>query len=179
MGEAGALTTHSEELAEKVRILRNYGSKIRYHNELQGGNWRIDELQAGLLTMKLQYLQAWNAQRCQMARWYFDALSDIPDLDLPVTAYGCSHVYHLFVIQTSRRDALQQFLTQNGVGTLIHYPIPPHLQEAYRGHLSYREGDFPIAEQLAKRCLSLPLYIGLQEAEITYICQQIRRFFHA
>jgi len=179
LGEAGALTTRDAHLAETAATLRNYGSRVRYYNELLGGNWRIDELQAGLLSVKLRHLAAWTEQRRQMARQYLEALAGIPDLQLPVTAAGATHVYHLFVVQTPARDALQAHLGKAGIGTLVHYPVPPHLQVAYRDQLPYGEGDFPVAERLARQCLSLPLYIGLGNAQIDYVCTQIRQFFHA
>jgi dTDP-4-amino-4,6-dideoxygalactose transaminase len=177
LGEAGALTTQSAVLAEKAAVLRNYGSQKRYHHTVQGSNWRIDELQAGLLSVRLRYLSVWNAARRETAARYCQYLDNIPGLQLPVTAEGSTHVYHLFVVQTPERDALQAFLAQKGIGTLIHYPIPPHLQQAYAGKLPYTAGDFPIAERLARECLSLPLYVGILPEQIDYICSQIHDFF--
>jgi dTDP-4-amino-4,6-dideoxygalactose transaminase len=178
LGDAGAVTTDDAELAEKVRTLRNYGSKVKYHNEVMGYNMRLDEMQAAFLSVKLQYLDAWTAERQQIAAWYLEALDGVGDLILPHTHPDATHVYHLFVIRTQHRDALQQHLKENGIGTLIHYPVPPHLQEAYV-HLGFREGDFPIAEELAKTCLSLPLWVGMTERQVTHTRDVIISYFSA
>jgi dTDP-4-amino-4,6-dideoxygalactose transaminase len=175
LGEAGAITTDSDAYADAARTLRNYGSQVRYLNDLQGFNCRIDELQAGLLSLKLRHLATWTAERIRQAERYHAQLADVPDLQLPATAAGSTHTYHQFVVQSVQRDALQVFLQKKGVGTLVHYPVPPHLQAAYRA-LGYQRGDFPVAEQLAERSLSLPLYVGLGDAEIDYVCAQIRAF---
>ena len=120
----------------------------------------------------------WTRQRVVVADHYQKHLQNVGDLILPQNAEGASHVYHLYVVRTSKRDALQTFLTENGIGTLIHYPVPPHLQQAYQ-HFGYKKGDFPLAEELAETTLSLPMYPGLQEHQVIQICNEIKRFFHA
>ena len=175
-GDAGAITTNDESLWQKANTIRNYGSNKKYYNELKGMNSRLDELQAGLLSIKLKHLNKWNQEREQIARLYSEALNGVGDLILPDLANDASSVYHLFVIRTNQRDALQQYLTENNIGTLIHYPLPPHLQQAYQD-MRFKKGDFPIAEQIAKTCLSLPIYPGLQKQEIDYIADRINMFF--
>jgi len=172
-GEAGAITTDSEDWAKAAMVWRNYGSEKRYHNMYKGVNNRIDELQAGLLSVKLKYIEEWTAERIRLGALYQKHLAGIEGIVLPKTVAGATHVYHLFVIRTERRDQLQSYLDQNGVKTVIHYPIPPHLQEAYAPN-GYKPGDFPIAEMLAKTSLSLPLYPGLTEEQILYIASLIR-----
>jgi len=178
LGDAGALTTNDLELAQKAKIYRNYGSEKKYHNQEKGVNSRLDELQAAILTEKLPILSEWTAERNQLANFYTQNLAGISGLILPQVANKATSVYHLYVIRCQKRDELQQFLTQNGVGTLIHYPIPPHLQPAY-AELGYQRGDFPIAEELARTSLSLPLFVGMSEAQIQHVCNTIHNFFAA
>lgn len=175
LGDAGAITTNSEEFAQKVYTLRNYGSQKKYYNEVVGYNHRMDECQAAFLTVKLKYLEEWNRQRQQIANWYNQYLETVPDLIVPTIAKGASSVFHLYVIRHLKRDQLQTYLKENGIGTLIHYPIPPHLQVCYQ-KLGYQKGDFPIAEELANTCLSLPLYPGMKKQEVQYICENIKTF---
>ena len=176
LGEAGAITTDDADLNEKVKMLRNYGSQKRYHNEVKGFNNRIDELQAGLLSLKLKYLTQWNHERQFLANRYYNELSGIDGLQLPEVDILATHVYHLFVIKTTKRNGLQNFLAEHGIGTLIHYPIPPHLQEAYK-ELGFKRGDFPIAESIADECLSIPLFIGMNDNQQSYIIERIKAFF--
>jgi len=176
LGDAGAITTNNSMLAEKARTLRNYGSRKKYCNEVIGYNMRIDECQAAFLSVKLNYLAEWTEQRNVIAGWYNELLDEIEDICLPHIKPGATHVYHLYVIRTNKRDLLQQYLTRQGVGSLIHYPIPPHLQEAY-AQLKYSVGDFPIAEEMAQTCLSLPMWPGLTFNEISSICTAIKKFF--
>jgi dTDP-4-amino-4,6-dideoxygalactose transaminase len=176
LGDAGGITTNDEKLDEIVRTLRNYGSSKKYHNELIGFNMRLDEAQAAFLRVKLRYLPGWNQQRQQIASWYNDALNNIGGIILPKTAKGASHVYHLYVIRTGKRDELQAHLSKAGIGTLIHYPIPPHLQKAYQ-YLGFRKGDFPLAEEIATTCLSLPIWPGLPQADVEFIAHTIKNFF--
>ena len=176
LGDAGALTTNNTSLAEKASILRNYGSQKKYHNEAIGFNMRLDECQAGFLSIKLKYLNQWTAQRQEIASRYNEELKNVGDLVLPVLQKDATHVYHLYVVRTQYRDALQKFLGDNEIGTLIHYPIPPHLQKAYQ-HLGFKKGDFPIAEEIANTCLSLPVWPGMQKEQITYISEKIKLFF--
>ncbi|WP_164102728.1 DegT/DnrJ/EryC1/StrS family aminotransferase [Candidatus Laterigemmans baculatus] len=155
-GEAGAVTTRDPQIAERVRVLRNYGSKIRYHNDECGTNSRIDALQAAFLRVKLRHLDQWNARRKELARSYGMGLLKISQLQLPVVPEWADPVWHLFVIRLPHRNKLQERLTQRGIQTIIHYPIPPHLSKAYEA-LGYKRGDFPIAECLTDEVLSLPV----------------------
>jgi dTDP-4-amino-4,6-dideoxygalactose transaminase len=176
LGDAGAITTDDASLLSACQSLRNYGSHKKYHNERIGLNARLDELQAAILRAKLPLLDGWNQQRQAAAAYYLDALQGVGDLILPVTANDCTHVYHLFVVRTAQRDALQQHMASQGVGSLIHYPIPPHLQPAY-AHLGMKAGQFPLAEAMAHTVLSLPMYPGLQEAQQAQVVQAIKSFF--
>ncbi len=175
-GDAGAITTNNDQLADKIRVLRNYGSRVKYYNDVIGHNSRLDELQASFLEVKLRYMNAWTVERGEIAINYTEQLSNIEGLILPQLAQDSTHVYHLYVIRTNRRDELQNYLKENGIGTLIHYPVPPHLQNAYKD-LGFKKGDFPLAEMIAETCLSLPVYIGMTREEITYVCDTIRNFF--
>lgn len=177
LGEAGAVTTDDATLAHKVQVLRNYGSQKKYYNEVPGYNMRIDELQAALLGVKLPYLENWTKERQQIAAWYHQQLQGIGDLILPYTLENASHVYHLYVVRTKQRDKLQEYLTQEGIGTMIHYPIPPHLQKAYK-NLGFKKGDFPIAEELADTSLSIPLWPGMTEVQVGVVSDTIRNFIH-
>ncbi len=176
LGDAGAVTSNDEELIRRVSMIRNYGSEKKYYNEVQGINSRLDELQAALLRVKLTHLEAWTKERLALARLFDERLKGVGDIIVPATAQYASHVYHIYMIRTARRDALQEHLQKQGVGTLIHYPLPPHLQKAY-SDMNKKAGDYPIAELIAKTCLSLPLYPGLKTAEVDYICDAIRGFF--
>jgi len=176
LGDAGAVTTNSEEIANKIFSLRNYGSHKKYYNEVIGFNMRLDELQAAFLSIKLKHLNDWTAQRQQIAQWYNELLTGVGDLILPCVAEGATHVYHLYVVRTKYRDALQQYLTQNGIGTLIHYPVPPHLQEAYK-NLGFEKGDFPIAEEIAYSSLSLPMWPGMNREMVNIIAKSISNYF--
>ena len=175
LGDAGAVTTTSAELDQKVRVLRNYGSQQKYYNEVVGYNSRLDELQAAVLGVKLQHLADWTRQRQQVAAWYGQHLAGIAGLRLPTVADGATHVYHLYVVQVPAREALQQHLAARGIGTLIHYPVPPHRQQAYQG-MGLGPGSFPIAEALAATCLSLPMWPGMTEAHIAAVADAIRSF---
>src|SRR6185312_11502717 len=174
--DAGAVTTDNEELAIKVDLLRNYGSQKKYYNEVIGFNMRLDECQAGFLSVKLKYLKEWTLQRQEIAGWYNEALKDINDLILPSVAENATHVYHVYLVRTKYRDELQKHLADNGIGTLIHYPIPPHLQKAYQ-HLGFKKGDFPIAEEIAETCLSLPLWPGMKKEMVIGIADVIKAFW--
>ncbi|SDY70539.1 DegT/DnrJ/EryC1/StrS family aminotransferase [Hymenobacter psychrophilus] len=178
LGDAGAVTTNDAALDQKVRVLRNYGSQQKYYNEVVGYNSRLDELQAAVLDVKLRHLPEWTRQRQQVAAWYDQHLADIPDLRLPVVAAGATHVYHLYVVHTPERESLQRHLTAQGIGTMIHYPVPPHRQQAY-ATLQLPAGSFPIAEELAASCLSLPMYPGMSEEQVGTVAAGIRSFFAA
>lgn len=173
LGDAGAVTTNDKSLAQQAEVLRNYGSSKKYFNEVIGYNMRLDECQAAFLSVKLKYLNEWTEQRQEIAAWYNNALKDINDIILPFTAKGATHVYHLYVIRTQQRDILQDHLSKNGIGSLIHYPIPPHMQEAYAS-LGHKKGDFPIAEEIAETCLSLPMFPGMTEEDVAEIAKTIK-----
>jgi dTDP-4-amino-4,6-dideoxygalactose transaminase len=176
LGDAGAVTTNDSVLAKKAAVLRNYGSEKKYYNEVIGFNMRLDECQAAFLSVKLKYLLSWTEDRQKIAGWYNEKLQGLSDIILPRVAAGATHVYHLYVIRTKMRNALQQHLTERGVGTLIHYPVPPYLQQAYES-LGFKKGAFPIAEELADTCLSLPMWPGMRDVEVQYVVDQIKTFF--
>lgn len=176
LGDAGAITTHSAPLAKKIRLLRNYGSEKKYINTVIGYNNRMDELQAAILQVRLRHLRQDNAERIKLAASYVEQLKNEAAIILPAQSAEAANVCHLFVIRTEKRDALQQFLMEKNIETIVHYPVPPHLQQAY-SHLGYKRGDFPVSEKIADTCLSLPLYPGLGEDAITYICESIHAFF--
>lgn len=173
-GDAGCITTNNEELANKFRVFRNYGSEKRYHNQIVGTNSRLDEMQAGLLRVKLKHLEEFNRERCVIAQRYMDELKNTC-LVLPQIRPGADCTWHQFVIHTPYRDDLQDYLKARGIGTLIHYPIPPHLSEAYQ-YLGKKAGDYPIAEQFANEVLSLPMYNGMTEEEQNFVIQVINAF---
>lgn len=161
-GDGGAVTTSDPELAEKIRCLRNYGSREKYVNEITGFNSRLDELQAALLRIKLRRLDTWNQNRRHLAQWYLNTLPiTFPDLILPVTHEESDPCWHLFVVRSQQRERFQKTLSDHGIGTLIHYPIPPSLQRAYAG-LGFTAGSFPVAERLASEVISLPMYPQLE-----------------
>ena len=176
LGDGGAMTTRDEEVARRVRTMRNYGYTSKDISETTGINSRLDELQAAVLTVKLTRLSAWNDERRRIAMQYNDALSGIGDVRMPATTPGGTHAHHLYVIRTEYRAALQQHLAAKGVQTAIHYPLPPHLQKAY-ANLGYHRGDFPVAEQVASEVLSLPMWIGMQAGQVERVCEVIREFF--
>jgi dTDP-4-amino-4,6-dideoxygalactose transaminase len=176
LGDAGAITTSDDGLAEKLRQLRNYGAVSRGAYGLVGGNSRMDNLQAAILSVKLRHLEKWNQQRVDIAKQYLDALKGIEDLVLPSPHANATHIYHLFVIRTSRRDALEDFLRKRGIGTMIHYPVPPHLQPAYT-MLGYQKGSFPISEEIARTCLSVPVWPGMSLDQVAYVAESVRSFF--
>jgi dTDP-4-amino-4,6-dideoxygalactose transaminase len=176
LGDAGAVTTDDPAVAAQVSMLRNYGSRRKYYNEAIGYNMRLDELQARLLRVKLAYLDTWTKERQAIAGWYDQRLQGVGDLVLPGTAPGATHVYHVYMVRTEQRDALQEYLGDQGIGSLIHYPVPPHLQQAYAG-LGYKAGDFPLAETIARTCLSLPLWPGMAEAQVDVVADAIAGFF--
>ena len=176
LGDAGAVTTNDETIAKKIAMLRNYGSEKKYHNEEIGFNMRLDEVQAGFLSVKLKHLNEWTKQRKEIAKQYNEALKNVGDLVLPAVHANATHVYHLYVIKTKNRDGLQKHLSENGIGTLIHYPIPPHLQKAYQ-YLGFKKGSFPIAEELADNCLSLPIWPGMTLDQVNTVAENIKKAF--
>ena len=173
-GDAGAIVTNNDKIAEDVRIFRNYGSEKRYYNKVVGANSRLDELQAGLLRVRLRHMAELEAQKRHICERYLREL-DRDRFQLPEIREGATHIWHQFVIRSERRDELAEYLKSRGIGTLIHYPIPPHLSEAYR-HLGFREGAFPITEHYARSVLSIPLYYGMTEEEQDYVIHWMNQF---
>jgi dTDP-4-amino-4,6-dideoxygalactose transaminase len=172
------VTTNDADLQEKIRKLRNYGERAKYEHVVKGVNSRLDGLQAAFLSVKLPHLAEWNAARLRHADAYTSELDGVGDLTVQGRDGASTHVYHLFVVETDHRDALRAHLAEAGIQTGIHYPIPIHLQEAYRD-LGLGEGAFPEAERLAKRSLSLPMYPELTAAQIDAVASTIREFFDA
>ena len=174
-GDGGMVTTSSKAVAQKVKMLRNYGQKEKYKHLLLGGNSRLDNLQAAILLVKLKKLKDWNAKRLKNAKLYNRLLQGLPIIT-PKIFPNYNHVFHLYVIRVDERDKLSKFLLSCGIPTQIHYPIPIHLQPAYK-KLGYKKGDFPVAEKLAREILSLPMYPELTSNEIRYISQKIKSFY--
>jgi dTDP-4-amino-4,6-dideoxygalactose transaminase len=177
-GEAGMVTTDDEELARKVRMLRDHGSPQRYHHEMVGVNGRLDEIQAAVLRAKLPYLEGWNAQRRAHAAHYAELLSDLQEVALPEVADYAEHVYHQYAVRVPHRDELREYLTRQGIGTGVHYPIPCHLQPALQS-LGYRRGDLPVTERIADEILSLPMYPELTAEQRLCVVNAIRAFYDA
>jgi dTDP-4-amino-4,6-dideoxygalactose transaminase len=174
-GDGGMVTTNDPELAARMRRLRNYGQQAKYHHTEKGLNARLDTLQAAVLTVKLRYLPRWNEARAAHAEKYRELLKGVGDLVFQQKAPYSTHVYHLFIVETERRAALQEHLKAAGIQTGIHYPIPIHLQQAYTD-LGYSKGDFPQAERLAERMLSLPMFPELSLQQIERVVDEIKGF---
>ncbi len=169
--DAGAVTTNDDKLADSVRMLRNYGSKKKYYNEVRGYNSRMDELQAAFLNVKLAKLDEWNERRKKLAHQLAEDLKGAPGLQLPAVSDWADPVWHLFVVRHARRDLLQEKLNGAGIGTLIHYPVPPHLSGAY-ADAGMRKGAFPLAESLAASVLSLPIGPQLTPEQATHVARE-------
>jgi dTDP-4-amino-4,6-dideoxygalactose transaminase len=174
-GDGGAIVTDDDDLARRVRLIGNYGSEAKYYNEMKGINSRLDELQAAFLRVKLARLDEWNNRRKLIAKQYLQALEGMADLTLPHVPEWADPVWHLFMVRHPQRDLLQKHLTANGVGTIIHYPLPPHLQKAY-SELGYPRGAFPISETLADEVLSLPMSAHQTSDETNYVAEQVKTF---
>ncbi|MCK4726135.1 MAG: DegT/DnrJ/EryC1/StrS family aminotransferase, partial [Anaerolineales bacterium] len=174
-GDAGAVTTNNAELADKIRVLRNYGSRDKYYNEVQGFNSRLDPLQAAFLRVKLAHLDTWNKHRYQIAGYYQTFLSGTPDLMLPYVPEWADPVWHIFVVRHLQRDKLQEYLRKAGIGTLIHYPVPPHLSDAY-SKLGYKPGDYPNTEKISSTALSLPIGPHMDEGSVNKVVSAIKSF---
>jgi dTDP-4-amino-4,6-dideoxygalactose transaminase len=175
-GEGGAATTNVAEVAQKMRMLRDHGQAKKYYHDMEGYNGRLDSIQAGILSVKLKHLKKWNDLRRECAERYQQNLAPLASaITLPYEPSYSKAVYHLFVVQSQNRDELQQQLNEAGVGTGIHYPIPLHLQKAYR-HMNYKAGDFPHAELAAAQCLSLPMYPGLRADQQKRVGETIAEF---
>ena len=173
-GDAGCIVTNSEVLDKNFRVFRNYGSEKRYYNKMVGTNSRLDEMQAGLLRVKLKYMDRFNEERRNIAEQYNTRLIN-KHIQLPKIRPGADSTWHQYVIHCDCRDELQEYLKSKGIGTLIHYPIPPHLSEAY-SYLGKKVGDYPISEKYANEVLSLPMYNGMYQTEIDYVIQSINDF---
>ncbi len=176
LGDGGALTTRNYEFAQYAMRYRNYGFEIKNVSLEEGINSRLDEIQAAVLKIKLSHIHRWNEERIRLANLYLKMLEGTGDVRLPVSHPEALHVYHLFVIRTAQRDALRIHLANHHVETMIHYPIPPHLQKSFTG-LGYKKGDYPIAENIAHTALSLPLWPGLKDTEVEYVCDVIKKFY--
>lgn len=175
MGDAGAVVTNDDLLADRIAVLRNYGSRIKYDHEAKGFNSRLDEFQAAVLRIKLRKLDEWNNRRKQLATRYLQHLEGTPDVVLPFVPSYADPVWHLFVIRHPKRDLLQKQLSNAGVGTIIHYPRPPHLQAAYN-EMKLTAGSFPIAEAMANEVLSLPMGPHVSEEAADYVISQVSSF---
>lgn len=175
-GEGGAIVTEDENLYKKMMMIRDHGMSQKYHHEIIGHNYRMAGLQGAILDVKLKYLDKWTNIRRRNADLYRKHLKDCKEIVLPEEMPGAKHVYHLFVIRAKKRDELMSFLKENEIYTGMHYPIPCHLQNAYK-NLGYKKGDFPVSEKYANELLSLPMSEQLKEEEIEYVCDKIKEFY--
>ena len=172
LGDAGAITTNDDELAATLRMLRNYGSREKYHNELKGFNSRLDEMQAAFLRVKLPLLDDWNQRRAHITKRYSAALQNT-GLVLPIVHEATSPVWHLYVVQTEKREAFQAALRNAGIGTVIHYPIPPHLQPAYED-MHIKKGTLPLSERIHNRAISLPLWPQMSDTQVASVIDAVK-----
>jgi len=180
-GEGGAVTTNNDEVAKRVKMLRDHGAVQKYYHELLGHNYRMEGIQGAVLGVKLKHLDKWTEERRRAAKKYNELLKDLPEITLPKEMSYAKHVYHLFVLQVNdggskKRDGLAKYLNDNGVSTGLHYPIPLHLQPCFKD-LGYEKGQFPVTEKLAETGLSLPMYPELNDEQIKYVCDSIGKFF--
>ncbi|MBO4679100.1 MAG: DegT/DnrJ/EryC1/StrS family aminotransferase, partial [Lachnospiraceae bacterium] len=173
-GDAGAITTNDEKIAGDIKMLRNYGSRVRYYNEKVGVNSRLDEMQAGLLRVRLPHMGELIEEKKKIAEKYLKELKN-DKIVLPKVREGATHVWHQFVIKCEKRDELIKYLKDNGVGTIIHYPVPPHLAECYE-YLGHKAGDYPITEKYANKVVSIPMYNGMTDEEQDYVIDIINKF---
>jgi len=174
LGDGGAVVTSDPVLAEKVRAIGNYGSFKKYHHEYAGINSRLDEVQASLMQVKLKHLDRWTSGRKLIAERYLKEISN-PKITLPKIASRCDHVWHLFVVKVEDRDLFQKYLAEQEIGTLIHYPIPIHLQKAYTG-CAHPRGSLPVTEKLATQIISLPIYYGMESEKVDYVIEKVNRY---
>src|SRR5450830_300710 len=175
-GDAGMVVTNNEEFAKKIKLLRNYGFEDRYKSIIRGFNSRLDEIQAALLDFKLTKLDEWNLKRKQISDMYSKGLKGLPII-LPSAAPENKHVFHLYVIRVKQREKFMKFISDEGVGTIIHYPIPIHLQPAYK-YLNYKKGFLPVTEKVAEEIVSLPIFPDLEDNEVEYVIKSIKKFFN-
>jgi dTDP-4-amino-4,6-dideoxygalactose transaminase len=177
-GDAGAVFTKNKEQFEKLLMLRNYGQSKRYHHDIIGINSRLDEIQAAILQCRLPYLQEWNDRRKEIATRYNNGFSDLTGfMQIPIIHPNNKHVFHLYVVQIEEREALQNYLLDKGIQTLIHYPTPAHMQKAY-AYLGYKNGSLPVTEYITKRILSLPMYPELTNEQIDLVIDVVHNFFN-
>jgi dTDP-4-amino-4,6-dideoxygalactose transaminase len=176
LGDAGAIVTNDDDLVERVRMYANYGSQVKYYHEVKGYNSRLDEFQAAFLRVKLTHLDEWNQRRKQIAAFYLQNLIDLPDLTLPRVPDWATPIWHIFPVLHPKRDRLQEFLKEKGVGTLIHYPVPPHLSQAYH-EFEHSRGDFPISESIAETELSLPIGPHMDLDDAGYVVYTLKEYF--
>ncbi len=174
LGDAGAITTNDNVIADKIRMLRNYGTRTRYVNEVRGYNSRLDPLQAAVLRVKLKYLNSWNERRASIASRYMTAISGVPEIVGPNEPIGYKHAWHLFVIRHLRRDSFAKMLSDKSVGTIIHYPIPPHMQIAYSDE-NWKPESFPVARLLADEVISLPIGPQMSDEAVEYVAEILRK----
>ncbi|MGE5429461.1 MAG: DegT/DnrJ/EryC1/StrS family aminotransferase [Syntrophomonadaceae bacterium] len=182
-GEAGAATTNNDELAKRIRMIREHGSSEKYNHEIFGHNYRMEGIQGAVLNVKLKYLDLWTEKRRAAAKLYKEYLNGIDEIILPSEMTYAKHVYHLYVVQLRNglaedRSRLAEYLRENGIATGLHYPIPLHMQKCF-SHLGYKKGDFPVAEKLASGSLSLPMFPELTEQQVEYVAKKIKDFFKA
>lgn len=177
-GDGGLITTNNKNLAEKIRMLRNHGSVTKYRNEILGVNSRLDSLQAAVLRVKLKHLNRWNKKKQQVAAKYNQYLANIKEIETPRRMPRTKHTYHAYTIRVKehQRDQLRRYLANNGIATMIYYPLPLHLLKALR-FLGYRQGDFPLAEQASQEVLSLPIYPEIPDEHIEFVANKIAKFF--
>jgi len=173
-GDGGCIVTNDEKIAQDMKMYRNYGSEKRYYNKVVGTNSRLDEMQAALLRVRLKYADEITQEKVDIANKYSEGIKN-ELIMLPKTNDKCTHVYHQYVVRCKRRDELKEYLQDKGIGTIIHYPIPPHLAEAYI-YLGFKEGAFPITEMYANEVLSLPMYNGMTEEELNYVMTALNEF---
>lgn len=174
LGDGGAVTTNSDEIYRKLLMLRDYGRISKYEHAIIGYNSRLDTLQAAILREKLKKIDAWNKMRQEAAFYYNLRFKDVPSVITPSSEDGVKHVYHVYAIRTNKRERVYNCLRDKGIGAIIHYPIPLHLQPAYRS-LGYKEGDFPVSEKTAKEIISLPIFPHLSKKQIRYVCDCIKK----
>jgi len=178
-GEAGAITTNDEEMAKRMKMIRDHGQAKKYYHDIEGYNGRLDSIQAGWLSVKLRHLAKWNESRRNLAHRYHELFAEVKDsVGLPVEAAWTKGVYHLYVVRVNDREALQARLAEAGIGTGIHYPIPLHKQQAYR-HLGYKNGDFPVTERVAREIVSLPMFPQLTRSQQNEVVAVVKEFVGA
>jgi dTDP-4-amino-4,6-dideoxygalactose transaminase len=177
-GEGGAITTNNETMAKKMKMIRDHGQVKKYYHDVEGYNGRLDSIQAGWLTVKLRHLAKWNDARHALAQRYHELFAELRDVTVPREAAWTKSVYHLYVVRVQDREALQAHLTEAGIGTGIHYPIPLHQQKAYE-HLGYKTGDFPVTERIAREIVSLPMFPQLNYTQQNEVVNKTKEFLTA